>query len=152
MTGHCQVKIIFHFGAHCLGIFMPLSSSRLLMGGLLSIRVRSSGKYLAIAISNEGSLAVGTGPRISSTEICCAASRMPSIVKTKQQYHNAWASQYASIIDVHEKAPITAPASTAHLESINLGSQFFRVVARSTTYSNCDKAQFLELSRPPAHQ
>ncbi len=56
-------------------------------------------------------------PKRRSTVICCAGSNIPSIDKMRLENQNADANQYASLIPVQEKEPITAAARIAHCES-----------------------------------
>jgi len=66
------------------------------------------------SISAVDSALRGIVSNILSTAICCADIIIPSADKTRQSYHNADASQYASVTVFQENDPITAAAIIAH--------------------------------------
>lgn len=63
---------------------------------------------------------VGGFPINCRTVTCCAESNIPRIERTRLEYQNADASQYASATAFQEKEPIAAAARIAlYNESVN---------------------------------
>lgn len=113
IDGHCHMKTIFHRGFHSptdsLSLTEPVREPLYLTS--LSIRSRKRRTSAFSGYPPFGNF--GGFPRSCSTAICCAARSMARTERTRLEYQNADASQYASPTAFHENEPMVAAAKIA---------------------------------------